>query len=40
MQGLFQRYRYGIIGGGIGLILAVLLLTIGFSETLLLLNDL
>ncbi|BAK94332.1 MAG: DUF2273 domain-containing protein [Tetragenococcus halophilus] len=36
MQELFQRYRYAITGGGIGLILAVLLLTIGFSETLLL----
>lgn len=35
MQEFLQRYRYGIIGGGIGLILAILLLTIGFAKTLL-----
>ncbi|GMA46607.1 DUF2273 domain-containing protein [Tetragenococcus muriaticus] len=35
MQELFQRYQYGIFGGGIGLVLAILLLTIGFLKTLL-----
>ncbi|AYW45563.1 DUF2273 domain-containing protein [Tetragenococcus koreensis] len=35
MQELIQRYQYGILGGGIGLVLAILLLTIGFLETLL-----
>ncbi|MCF1685874.1 MAG: DUF2273 domain-containing protein [Tetragenococcus koreensis] len=35
MQEFLQRYRDGIIGGGIGLILAILLLTIGFAKTLL-----
>lgn len=35
MQELLQRYRYGIIGGIIGLVLAILLLTIGFAKTLL-----
>lgn len=35
MQEFLQRYRDGILGGGVGLILAILLLTIGFSKTLL-----
>ncbi|GFK27775.1 DUF2273 domain-containing protein [Tetragenococcus halophilus] len=35
MQEFLQRYRDGIIGGGIGLILAILLLMIGFLKTLL-----
>ncbi|MDN6640290.1 MAG: DUF2273 domain-containing protein [Tetragenococcus sp.] len=35
MQELFQRYKYGILGGGIGLVLAILLLTMGFLKTLL-----
>lgn len=37
MQEFFQRYQYGIFGGGVGLVLAILLLTIGFFKTLLVL---
>jgi len=35
MDEFFQQYKYGILGGGVGLILAILLLTIGFLKTLL-----
>ncbi|AVL00557.1 DUF2273 domain-containing protein [Pediococcus inopinatus] len=36
MQELIDKYKLPIIGGIIGLILAVLLVTIGFFQTLLL----
>ncbi|WPC19761.1 DUF2273 domain-containing protein [Pediococcus inopinatus] len=36
MQELIDKYKLSIIGGIIGLILAVLLVTIGFFQTLLL----
>ncbi|WP_122647139.1 DUF2273 domain-containing protein [Enterococcus mediterraneensis] len=37
MKDLLLDYKLPIIGGGIGLVLAILLLTIGFFKTLLLL---
>ena len=35
MKELFRYYQYPIIGGSVGLILAILLITIGFFKTLL-----
>lgn len=35
MQEFFQQYKYAILGGGVGLVLAILLLTIGFFKTIL-----
>lgn len=35
MEEFFKRYQYAIFGGAVGLILAILLLTIGFFKTLL-----
>ncbi|KAF1305690.1 DUF2273 domain-containing protein [Enterococcus saccharolyticus] len=37
MKVLFQQYQYAIIGGLTGLILAILLITVGFFKTLLVL---
>ena len=36
MKAIFDEYKLPIIGGVVGLIIAVLLVTIGFFETLLL----
>lgn len=33
-MGLFEKYKYPIIGGGFGFFLALLLVTIGFFKTL------
>lgn len=35
MNRLFQQYQYPIIGGVAGLILAILLITVGFFKTIL-----
>lgn len=37
MRTFFETYKWGIVGGVIGLLVAILLLTLGFFKTLLLL---